>query len=365
MAHLDPAAVHQLHADWRSVLQTSTRRVSPNRVTSTSKSWQLWVQFCTDLGVAPNHLPRDPVPLLQIFAQRLRDGAIAPGRHPVRSRTVEDALRSVGQTYAGLGAPDPRLSQHGHLDFRLSSLYRAWATADDPPSRVKPLPIGILTRMVHLATLEATPAAAAAAECLVFGFYFLLRPGEYLGVPDPTDNLFRLKDLQLWIGTRALDISVCPLDDVRAATFATLTFKRQKNGVRNKRIGHGRSGHPTLCPVLALVAHILTLRRLHSPPTTPLNAFATSPDDVTHRLCSALVLYPDPAFAATDVSARSTHAGGAMALLCAGVPCDKIRMVGRWCSDELYRYLHVQAQPVMTGLEAAMLHGGGYRLGPG
>jgi hypothetical protein len=54
-----------------------------------------------------------------------------------------------------------------------------------------------------------------------------------------------------------------------------------------------------------------------------------------------------------------------MALLCAGVPCDKIRMVGRWRSDELYRYLHVQAQPVMTGLAAAMLHGGGYRLGPG
>ena len=47
-----------------------------------------------------------------------------------------------------------------------------------------------------------------------------------------------------------------------------------------------------------------------------------------------------------------------MALLCAGVGADWIRMVGRWRSDELYRYLHVQAQQVMAGLSAAaMLHG--------
>ncbi|KAI2499708.1 hypothetical protein MHU86_14789 [Fragilaria crotonensis] len=267
VAHLDTAALHQLDADWGAVLQATKRRVSPQRVTAASSSWHLWVHFCHSLRIDPDNLPRDPVPLLQIFAQRLRDGTIAPGRKPVRARTVEDALRAVGQAYAGMGALDPRLSSHGQLDFRLSSLYRAWATTDDPPSRVKPLPIGLLAHMVSLATLEDTPAAYAAAECLTFGFYFLLRPGEYLGIPNSTDNLFRLKDLQLWVGSRALDLLVCPLDDVRAATFATLTFTRQKNGVRNERIGHGRSGHPTLCPVLALSARVLALRRLTAPIT--------------------------------------------------------------------------------------------------
>jgi hypothetical protein len=57
----------------------------------------------------------------------------------------------------------------------------------------------------------------------------------------------------------------------------------------------------------------------------------------------------------SDVSVRSTRSGGAMALLCAGVDSDRIRLIGRWRSDEMYRYLHVQAQPVMTGLAAAML----------
>lgn len=54
-----------------------------------------------------------------------------------------------------------------------------------------------------------------------------------------------------------------------------------------------------------------------------------------------------------------------MALLCAGIDRDRIRMIGRWRSDELYRYLHVQAQPVMTGLAAAMLRGSSYQLAPG
>ena len=54
-----------------------------------------------------------------------------------------------------------------------------------------------------------------------------------------------------------------------------------------------------------------------------------------------------------------------MALLCAGVDSDRIRMIGRWQSDEMYRYLNVQAQPVMTGLSAAMLRGGSFRLAPG
>ena len=40
-------------------------------------------------------------------------------------------------------------------------------------------------------------------------------------------------------------------------------------------------------------------------------------------------------------------------------------MIGRWKSDELYRYLHVQAQPIMTGVAATTLRGGSFQLVPG
>ena len=53
-----------------------------------------------------------------------------------------------------------------------------------------------------------------------------------------------------------------------------------------------------------------------------------------------------------------------MALLCAGVNSDILRMVGRWKSDEMFRYLHVQAHPIMNGIAAAMITGGDLRLTP-
>ena len=245
----------------------------------------------------------------------------------------------------------------------------------DPPSRVKPLPGTLLAQTVHLARLEGTPASLAAAAVLTLGYFFLLRPGEYMGNPDDTlDTLFRLRDLTLWVGSQSLDTLQCPLSDLQAATFATLTFTRQKNGVRNETIGHGRSGHPHLGPVLCLVDRVIALRALPSVPATPLNAYGTlstatlryiQPRDITHRIRAALAIHPHPGYQPKDVSARSTRAGGAMALLCAGVGQDRIRMIGRWRSDELYRYLHVQAQPVMTGLATAMLRGGSYQLAPG
>ena len=164
-----------------------------------------------------------------------------------------------------------------------------------------------------------------------------------------------------------------PPADLLAATFVTLTFIQQKNGVRNERIGHGRSGHASLCPVTALASRVLTLHTQGATLDTTLNAVQFTPtspfshisaSDLTTRIRAVLHLHPDPAYTIDDVSVRSTRAGGAMALLCAGVDSDRLRMIGRWRSDEMFRYLHVQAHPVMNSLSVAMLRGGDVRLTP-
>ena len=123
---------------------------------------------------------------------------------------------------------------------------------------------------MHLARTENTAASRAAAAVLTLGFFFLLRPGEYLGLPnDATDNLFRLLDISFYVGARALRHYDCPLPDLHTATFVTLTFTCQKNGVRNETVGHGRSGHPHLCPVLCLVDRVIALRAFHADSATP------------------------------------------------------------------------------------------------
>ncbi len=226
----------------------------------------------------------------------------------MRSRTVENALRAVGQTYAGMETADPRMNRHGEVDFRITSLLQAWRKADDPPSRVKPLPLAVVAQVRAMALGDASPLSAAAAACLTIGFFLLLRPGEYLGNPrqDSGGPLFRLRDVQLWIGSRSLDLLSCSDADILAATFATLTFTQQKNGVRNENIGHGRSGHPHLCPVLAIASHVLTLRSQHATLDTPLNAVRPrdaarfryiSASDLTQRIRAVLHLHPDPAYA--------------------------------------------------------------------
>ena len=77
----------------------------------------------------------------------------------------------MGQAHARLGAADPRLNPVGKFDFRLGSLLQAWAKADAPPQRVKPLPLPVVAQVWAMAQGEGTPHAIAAASCLITGFF--------------------------------------------------------------------------------------------------------------------------------------------------------------------------------------------------
>ena len=46
-----------------------------------------------------------------------------------------------------------------------------------------------------------------------------------------------------------------------------------------------------------------------------------------------------------------------MALLVAGVDTDRIKLMGRWRSDAMLRYLTVQAEPIMRHFAEKMLQG--------
>ncbi|KAI2502275.1 hypothetical protein MHU86_12164 [Fragilaria crotonensis] len=244
LVHADPATRDQCRTDWRVIQETTAQRVSTQRAASGATAWALWEAFCASLRLDPLAIGnRDPIPLLQLYAQRYRDGTIAAGRHPVRARTVDDAVRAVGQTYAGMGAPDPRLDRHGQLDLRLAALYRAWKRMDDPPTRVKPLSLAVVAHVWATAHRDATPRALATAECLVIGFYFLLRPGEYLGTPRGTQ--FLLRNVKFWIGSRALSPSACREDELLATTFAALTFNVKRTASAMKPSGMaGRATSP-------------------------------------------------------------------------------------------------------------------------
>jgi hypothetical protein len=228
--------------------------------------------------------------------------------------------------------------------------------------------------MALAAAADATTHTQAVANMICLAFFFLLRPGEYTGTPSETTLFTLQEDIQCWVGQQCYLATTIPLDELPRLTFVTLTFTTQKNGVRGEVIGLGRSGNPALCPVMTLARRIAHLRTHHAPPTQPLASYykplspaihLIKPSDITAALrFSTAIIGPSVGFLPADISARSLRAAGAMALLCAQVDSDVIRLLGRWRSDEMLRYLHVQAEPVMRDFARRMLVAGSFTLLP-
>ena len=211
----------------------------------------------------------------------------------------------------------------------------------------------------------------ATADLATLGFFFLLRPGEHTHPPTHSANQpFRLKDVTFRFGNQDLPADTADVTNIQLATFATLTFTTQKNAVRGEIVGHARSGHATTCPVAALVRRVLHLRAHQAPPTTTLCTVYTTATTkkyvtshiLTTTLRSAAAALPDLGILPCQISARALRAGGAMALLCSQVDSDIIKLVGRWRSDEMLRYLHLQAYPLMMHLAPSMVRGGQFRM---
>jgi len=127
-----------------------------------------------------------------------------------------------------------------------------------------------------------------------------------------------------------------------------------------------------LCPVRALIRRILHLRENNANPLTPLaTAYqdqiptAILPSHITQVLRAAVtIIGPSLGFLPADVSARCLRAAGATALSCAEVDSCHISLLGRWHSDQMLRYLHLQAQPLMREFSKQMLAGGQFTLLP-
>ena len=273
-----------------------------------------------------------------------------------------------------MGADDPRLNTATKIDFRVQRMLAAWKKMDPPATRVKPVPISVVRRIAYVAQHLPTKShlLLAVTDMIIVAFFFLLRPGEYTDTSSTDTTPFTFQDVQLHIGDRRLDLRLASdVELLHAATSVSLTFTTQKNGIPNEVIRLGRTGDPFLCPVMAIARRIIHLRRANAPPTTPLsrvfdgaNILHVTPSLITKTLRDAINFIGfDLGFLPHEVSARSLRAGGATALLCAKVDPNIIQLLGRWRSDEMLRYLHLSAEPVMKDFAKRMLNAD-YRLAP-
>jgi hypothetical protein len=267
---------------------------------------------------------------------------------------------------ASLGYADPRLQSSGRLDFRLQCQFKQYSKHDPPPMRVKPIPLQIILHVVTECYRTPDPARNTMGQMPTLGFFYLLRPGEYALTDNADAAPFRLCDIHLLHNNTCIDHYTCNEKMLNTATHVTLEFTTQKNGVRGELIGLGRSGHTVLCPVIAMIARLKHFCLHRASPTTHLFTYFThnshhfiTTTSLTQQLCMACsYLGPTVGIRPQDISICSLKSSGAMALLCAKVDPDRIRLLGRWRSDEMLWYLHVQALPIVAPLTTLMVQHG-------
>ena len=276
MAALEPTAAAELRSDVVAIPEEIAAGVVPSRSRQAARHWDIWCRYCSDIKIPPSlSTVRDPIPYLQVFARRYRDGRLAPSGRQVRSRTVEDALRSIGQAFSALGAPDPREIAPNKIDFRLQRQLRGYKRHDPAPTRVRPIPSAALQEAQRIATSTSGMAREhALADLMWLAYYFLLRPGEYLYTS--SEHAFRLEDIVLRVHGSDHPATTIPLELLDGVTFAGLTFNEQKNGVKGEIIGLTRSGDPNACAVLALTRRVRHLRQHHAQPSTKLYTYFDS-----------------------------------------------------------------------------------------
>jgi hypothetical protein len=143
-------------------------------------TWKLWLEFCKTHALGPwFNASADPVPFLQVFGQKFREGKLSYGNQLVRAGTVTDAIRTVGQAYQQLGSKDLRIDKFtGKLDFRHQRQLKAYEKQDPAPTRVKPIPLQLVQHVIATAhdTWQTSEAIKAVADMTCIAFFF---PGEY------------------------------------------------------------------------------------------------------------------------------------------------------------------------------------------
>jgi hypothetical protein len=380
LAAAAPEIAHAFRTDLSAALTTAATALVPKTASTQAKEWHSWTLFCREHGHEPD-LPLIPsqeekLTYFLVYGYRVRKRK-GRGNKPVRVQAVQSALNSIGKGFAQLGRDDPRKAVQGLKPYHplLKDFFDSLEKDDDPAQRALPANTTIL-RQLDTTLVLTNPKDLRVRDLCIVGFYWLLRPSEYLlGAGETRATPFRLRNVTFTVGDTELPALHPSLNDLNIDTLtrASLTFDDQKNAVRGERITHATTNDATLCPCKALIRLCAHLRRHHAPPDTPLYAYYTpdgtvaniTPDDIRDGLRTAAVSLQhltglDPA----GLSARSLRPGGATALLCAGIETDVIKLVGRWKSDAMMTYLRVAALAHTRNLAQDMLQHGAYTFTP-
>jgi hypothetical protein len=143
------------------------------------------------------------------------------------------------------------------------------------------------------------------------------------------------------------DKHICP---------ATALFHRVTNLTSRQK---GRSPHPAGIDAPLYSYHVPASR------TKKAGWAEVHADHLTDALrLAAELCYDETGIPAKLINVRSLRAGGATALLCAGVSKDIVKLLGRWRSDAVEVYLRTSTYTLTAGYSDRMFQYGQYKFAP-
>ena len=162
------------------------------------------------------------------------------------------------------------------------------------------------------------------------------------------------------MGQIHLDVFGEKASQLRAVDWSGMKFTVQKSGVPGEIVGHARSGALHACPVVGLAELCLLLRKHGTPHDATLGTYREIPSgpmcyikssNISKALKSAARVHgAEFGIGMDDVSSSCLRSTGAVAILYGGVYSSHIRLLGRWKSWNMLRYLHFQSREAMHGL---------------
>jgi hypothetical protein len=208
--------------------------------------------------------------------------------------------------------------------------------------------------------------AATVAEIAIVAYFYAMRSCEITETPTPgRTKITRLRGITFRDHTnREMDHGT---DDLTTARRVTVTFEDQKNGLKNDRRTHEKSGDPVMCPVLRLASLVKRiLRRVpKAGPDTPVcttcagrEQTKVTSETLRRHLRTACTLGGGKAvfgYSATDIGTRSIRSGAAMGLFLMNHPVAKIMILGRWSSDAFLDYIRPQVLEWTNQMSADMI----------
>ena len=385
MDNASSAARRDFLCDLRTATIVQLQSVVASTRSKQNTAWKRWAVFCDHHNI-PHNLAgvEDPGPYFQVFAIRVRrrDFDAHPSSLPVRAGTVAAHLSAVRKTIAQLVGPQTAARKQlsaGPFVPGVAQMLAAFAREDPPPKRVYPVNITILTALLDLARPQRYSEAkwACIIDMAIIGFYYLLRPGEHTrSSTDSRGKPFTLLQVSFVANERTHfpNVNDCNDRNREATDCAVLHFLDQKNKTKGETVAQWRTTNPRLCPVRRLFDRCRHLVELCAPRDSPLYHYYDYPagggaptwlaiqaSDIT----AALKLAAEACFDRTGippdrVEVRSLRAGGATALLAAGIAENKIEMMGRWRSDAMRIYLRMGAWSITKTYSQKMLDSGTY-----